>query len=270
MNKIGQWIALAAIAVTGPRLVLIFLQADGIDVWPWAETFILAVTGIGTGLVLTGGGMYIAHKLAGETIGWPARLFLAVCWLLLLAFSVGLIAPALVYALQKSQLQAVLPSPYNWYWSIVAVVAVEILAGAAMVAQATTGQSQPQAATNKAGNLSILADALTSRLATEIAGQPPKPATSQPARAEQTSQPAERPAQPKPAKRKHSQLSSREATKQRRVSALIQFLANNPQATDQQMADAIGAAKATAQNYRDELLQAGTIHRNGHGWEVTA
>jgi len=268
-DKTGRGLALAAVSVTGPRLVLVFLQADGISVWPWAETFILAMTGIGTGLIMTGGGMYIASHLAVGMAGFWKRLFLAFCWLLLLAFSVVLITPALVYALQKSQLSAILAFPYNWYWSIVAVVAVEVLAGAAIVAGAT-GENVQAVAAKQPGAFSILAGALTNRLAAEIEGQPQKRPINVPvlagSLAEKVGQTVEnRPIKPR---RKHAETAKTITAKERRMATLITFLAENPRATGTEMAAAIGSAKATAQNYLAELETAGVVHKNGNGVQI--
>ena len=270
-DKTGRLLALAAVSVTGPRLVLVFLQADGINVWPWAETFILAVTGIGTGLVLTGGGMYIAHHLAVGMVGAWKWLFLAFCWLLLLFFSVVLIAPALVFALQNSQLNTILVFPYNWYWSIVAVLAVEVLAGAAIVAGATGENVQPVAA-KEPGAFSILAGALTNRLAAEIEGQPKKrpiivPVLAGSLAGDVSVLAGNRPIKPR---RKHTEAAKTGTAKEQKMAALVTFLADNPHATGAEMAVSIGSAKATAQNYLAELELAGVVHKNGHGVQVLA
>jgi hypothetical protein len=291
----GPWIALAAVLVNGPRLVLIFLQADGITVPRSIEAAILTLTGIATGSVLTGGGMYIAHRLAEPGGGRAGRIVLAGTWIALLIFSVILIAPALLLAWRRSPLAEIIPaSPdgigLDVVWAVVAVLAVEVLAGGVMAAHAMGSQppAPAKAGQGKPGRFGILADALTRRLAGEIEagglpGQPTQP-TAQPtqqAKAQQTPQaeagvqihsPA-RIAPQRPAsaatKEKPTPASGDEADRLRqRHQQLIAYLQANPWATDSEMAGAIGRAKSTAQSHRAALEEAGIVHRNGSGWEV--
>jgi DNA-binding IclR family transcriptional regulator len=44
----------------------------------------------------------------------------------------------------------------------------------------------------------------------------------------------------------------------------------NPNATLTEIAAEIGRAKSTVVNYVSELSANGQLHKNGHGWEVTA
>lgn len=296
-NPAALWIAAAAVAVNGPRLVLIFLQADGIAIPRGVEAAVLTITGIATGAVLTGGGMYIAHRLAEPGGSRAVRLILAGTWAALLVFSVVLIAPAMLLAWRHSPLAEIIPaSADGWIigpdaaWATVAVLAVEVLAGGVMAAHAMTGQP-PARQESRPGRFSRLADALTDRLAGEIeaGGQPrpPAPGASRTQAAPATQEQADRPTSPdasrtrtgratpprrqhRPAEQPTEQPTEQQAALRRRHAALIAFLADNPQATDQQMADAIGRAKSTAQSHRAALEGAGVIHKNGHGWEVTA
>jgi hypothetical protein len=130
--RAGLYLAVAAIAVNAPRLVLAFLAVDGIDVGADLRAALLGLTGLATGVVLTGGGAYLAHALASS----PAhRTLLAATWLLVLGCAAVLVTPMLVAGLAGSELHDVLPSPLSqWTWSAVAVVAVELVAAGAMVA----------------------------------------------------------------------------------------------------------------------------------------
>lgn len=63
-EPVGVGVALAAILVQAPRLVLAMLAADRQPVAAEAERGLLVVEGVGTALVLTGGNLYLAHALA--------------------------------------------------------------------------------------------------------------------------------------------------------------------------------------------------------------
>src|SRR5690554_6787623 len=105
LQRAGLWLALAALLVNGPRLVLIYLRVDGLALPAWAEGPMLGLTGIATGAVLTGGGMFIAHVLARASgRSRLARGFLLLCWGLLLLFAVVLIAPALVAGIRATSM----------------------------------------------------------------------------------------------------------------------------------------------------------------------
>ncbi len=138
MQRRGLWIAMSALSVSAPRLSMAFLQADGIRLSSHVEAGLVAVTGVATAIVLTGGNMYLAHSIADErTRGGWYKFVLACAWLAELIFSVILIAPSLANALQASSMNAVLASTSaQWTWSVTAVLAVEMLAAAAMVADA--------------------------------------------------------------------------------------------------------------------------------------
>ena len=276
--SVGFWIVVSAVLVNGPRLALVYLKADSVVIPPAIENAIFALTGIMTGFVLTGGGVYLAHQLTGIRGQFWAKLLLVTAWVSLLVFSVILIAPALVLSWRNSPLSAIIGQGYDWVWAIVAVVAVEVLAGAAMVAQALTDSPTETQAVKLPGRFSLLADALTSRLVTEIenvhipVSAPPIPDIlpvavneSQPV----TPGPVKEVLVTIPVKRQHV-TGQRQSVKERKQASLIEYLTGNPYATDREMAEAVGGALSTVQGYRSELEAAGTLHKNGHGWEVTA
>lgn len=143
MRKIALWLALSALAVNAPRFVILFLMVDGIYLPRGIEGLFLAITGIATGAVLSGGGAFIAHVLAHPTRGGTVRAFVTTTWILLLVSNVILLAPMLVMAIQLSKLVAVLDSPgAQWLWAVTAIVSVECLAGGAMAAYALLDRSR--------------------------------------------------------------------------------------------------------------------------------
>lgn len=137
-KRIGLLFALAALLVNGPRLVITYLEADGLALSAGVEGSILVVTALATGAVLTGGGMFIAHVLGGEHAGGALKAILTVAWLSLLAFMVILIAPTMKAGLANTSFNATLSDTWQWIWSVTAVIAVEVLAGGAMLADALT------------------------------------------------------------------------------------------------------------------------------------
>lgn len=57
--------------------------------------------------------------------------------------------------------------------------------------------------------------------------------------------------------------------KQERVNTLLSFLADNPQANLTEAAQVVDVSRQTVGKYVNELAQAGRLHKNGNGWEVT-
>ena len=190
-------------------------------------------------------------------------------WVSLLVFSVILIAPALVLSWRNSPLAEIIGQEYDWVWSVVAVVAIEVLAGAAMFAQALTDSPVEAQPVKVPGRFSALADALTSRLVTEIA-----PVTQNIPVILPVAAIVEEPVTPEPVKKAAGPVKpspvpgQRQSAKQRKQAALVEYLTGNPYATDREMAEAVGGALSTVQGYRSELESAGTLHKNGSGWEV--
>lgn len=173
MKRAGLLVALAALLVNAPRLMLIYLRVDGLALPASAEGAMLGLTGVATGIVLTGGGMYIAHVLAqSHAASGFLRGFLVACWLLLLAFSVMLIAPALVAGIRATTMVNVLNTArWQWIWSVTAVAAVEILAAGAMAAHALISEPTPQQSKrskSKPSAFGLLADAAVQRLVAGI------------------------------------------------------------------------------------------------------
>jgi hypothetical protein len=134
LARFGLFLAVAAIAVNAPRLILVFLEAEGVPVSAELRVALLALTGIATGIVLTGGGAFLAHAVAW---GRHFRRILVVAWLIVLMATGVLITPMLAAGLAQAPLTTVLASSSSrWIWSAVAVLAVELVAAGSMVAYA--------------------------------------------------------------------------------------------------------------------------------------
>jgi len=56
--------------------------------------------------------------------------------------------------------------------------------------------------------------------------------------------------------------------KQARLDTLLDFLNGNPQANFTEAAQVVNVTRQTVGKYVNELTEAGTLHRNGNGWEV--
>jgi hypothetical protein len=143
----GVLIAVAAILVQAPRLVLALLAADRLPVGPGAERALLVLAGIGTALVLTGGNLFLAHTVA-HVERW--RRALTATWLAVLVCSGALIIPVIVAGLRARTLPDVLgPGRLEWTWAVLAALAHEataagcVLASAAWAGAGAAGSAEP-------------------------------------------------------------------------------------------------------------------------------
>jgi len=62
---------------------------------------------------------------------------------------------------------------------------------------------------------------------------------------------------------------SRKAKRDARMDTLLTFYLDNPDAGPTEAADVIGVSRQTIYTYQAELEEAGRLHKNGAGWEVT-
>lgn len=62
---------------------------------------------------------------------------------------------------------------------------------------------------------------------------------------------------------------ARAQAKQERVNTLLAYLDSNPQANLTEAAAVVDVSRQTVSRYVTELEQAGTLYKNGNGWEVT-
>ena len=135
----GRSIALAAILVQAPRLILALLAADRQPVTPAWERGLLVIAGLGTALVLTGGNLYLAHALATAQ-RW--RIYLVFVWVAVLSSSGSLLVPMIVSGLSGHTLPQILgTSGLQWGWAVLAAIAHEITAAGCMLASAASAPS---------------------------------------------------------------------------------------------------------------------------------
>jgi hypothetical protein len=144
-NRLGLWIAIAALCVNAPRLVQAFLEADGLQLNPQLRPVLMGATGVAAALTLTGGGAWLAHELARGADRLQGLLL--TCWSLVLVGQLVLIPPLLMAEMATSRLGTVLPESWQrWGWAFVAVLLVELVAAGAMVAQGRRSQWQEERA----------------------------------------------------------------------------------------------------------------------------
>lgn len=165
-SKIGLYLAIAALLVNGPRFVIVFLRADAISLPTEIEASMLGITGLATGIVLTGGGAYISHRLADSRLSGMIKVSMVACWLALLVFSVILLSPLMVQSIRTSELKAVISSEtMQWTWSITSILAVEVVASGAMAAYAIEGRRIFRSRnTGNPGLIGILVAAIADRI----------------------------------------------------------------------------------------------------------
>ena len=144
MRRIALALAIAAVAVAAPRLVLIFLEADSLTVETGLRKALLGASGAALALVLTGGGAYLVHAIVrirrfqGLLVG---------IWVGILTCIAILVTPRLVAGLRlaTSPLADVLATEaLRWGWSFVAVLAGELVATGCMLAYAAQHQQQQE------------------------------------------------------------------------------------------------------------------------------
>jgi MFS family permease len=142
-EPLGVGVALAAILVQAPRLVLAVLAADRQPVSAGAERALLVVAGVGTAVVLTGGNLYLAHSIA-RVRRW--RRLLAAVWLAVLASSGGLVVPLVAAGLSGRSLPQLLSGePLAWGWSLLAALAHEVTAAGCVLAAAAAAAERAAA-----------------------------------------------------------------------------------------------------------------------------
>jgi hypothetical protein len=140
LKRTGYALAGAAFVVQAPRLVLTVLAADRLPVAAETERLLLTVAAVGTAVVLTGGGVFLAHA-ALTSSRW--RLALGIAWALVLTASAGLVAPAIVGRLAGQELHEVLRTPgVGKAWAILASLAHELTAAGCMLGAAAVSSKR--------------------------------------------------------------------------------------------------------------------------------
>lgn len=141
-KHIGFVIVMFAIAVLSPRLTLLFLEADGVPAPESWHRGLLAASSGAMAVVLCGGAAYLAHAVVRRRC---YRTLILSCWIVLLVFLAVLLPPMLVSSLRTVPLNAVIaPGWPQWLWSLVAVLAPELVAGGVMAAVAASELEQEQ------------------------------------------------------------------------------------------------------------------------------
>lgn len=144
MRKVALALAVAAVAVAAPRLVLIFLEADSLEPASDVRAVLLGASGAALALVLTGGGAYLVHAIV--RVQRFQRILFAL-WIVILTCMAFLITPRLVAGLEQAAtpLARVLDSALlRWSWAAVAVLAAELVATGCMLAYAAESRQQQQ------------------------------------------------------------------------------------------------------------------------------
>jgi hypothetical protein len=251
-SNVGIWIAIAALLVNMPRLVILFLDVDGIDLGLAAEGWLLGVGGVAMGVSLSGGGAYIAHTIAQpKPRPAAATVALIACWVALLLFSVILLSPSLVLAVRSYDMAKVLVTErQQWLWSIIAVIAVEVLAAGAMVAHAVSGaESAPQA--KRPGLLAKLANAATDAAVAKLAqasAQPPVVAQLAPQPTTETPQ---------------AQLTATGAQRHDELLRLLSGIEDPDAINKAELGRALGVSRTQVGKDMGKLIDAGRLSING-------
>jgi len=142
MKRLGLWIAMAAVVVATPRLVLTLLAGERIGLAPGATAALIAISGAGAAVVLSAGQLYIVHVVG--TV--PRRVTLAVLWAGILLMTAVLVVPMIIAGLEARTLPEVLTQPVTpgwggrWAWAAVAVLAVELAAAVCVYAARLHGR----------------------------------------------------------------------------------------------------------------------------------
>jgi hypothetical protein len=148
MKRLGLWIAMAAVVVATPRLVLTLLAGDRIGLSATLTAALIAVSGAGAAVVLSAGQLYVVHVIG--TI--ERRAILSLLWAGVLAMTGVLVTPMLVAGLEARTLPQVLTAPRlagweaRWAWAAVAVLAVELAAAVCVYAARLHGRDAEQRA----------------------------------------------------------------------------------------------------------------------------
>jgi len=171
--RVGLLFGGAIVLVNLPRLVLSYLASDWLTI-PWVTGAFLAVSAVGTSLVVTGGALYIVHSytVTGKTTGFERFALLAA--LVSLPF---LLTPFNLALMRQVQFPDMLAS-ITWrdfftmqgLWSVVSIAMPELVAYAIMVANGR--QQQPgrrMATTRRTGLFGNTLSALDRAIAAKLA-----------------------------------------------------------------------------------------------------
>lgn len=128
---LGRSLAMIALIVQAPRLILSILDADQIPISPSTRQTLLIIAAIGTASILTGGQLYLIHVI-GTVRKW--RPGLVIIWLGVLTFSGAMIIPAVFGGLSSTLLPSVLSLEQKLWWSLIAAMSHELTAAGCVLA----------------------------------------------------------------------------------------------------------------------------------------
>lgn len=276
-RHVGLLVVIFALGVTIPRLVFAFALSDNLvkRLGEDAEFVLLMTSAVMGAVVLTTGNAFLSHILADNfhrrNALWAIT---AVAWGVNLVFAVFIIAPTLMVGMQDSPLASILrvqalglpPGLMQWAWCVTAALAFELLAAGSMAAYAIAGQPQTAQGVQVAPASDVLAEIaarlqvlpdLAARVADLERVQAPQVAPLAPASSEVA-----------PASIEVAGASDVQLTDEQRK--LLAYLERNPLATYTDISKHLGKSRPTATNWVQELMDAGIVTRNGHGFEVHA
>ena len=144
MRFLTRWSTLlwAGILTNLPRLIVGLLAVDGLSTGP-LEGLLVGASALGTAGVLTLGNVKLAHAAADPQRSGARRAGAVIAWGVLLVLTAVILTPLLALAALRHDLAAIMPEPVVWLWCAAAVVAGEVIVGAATMAHA---DETPQAA----------------------------------------------------------------------------------------------------------------------------
>jgi hypothetical protein len=128
---LGRSLAMIALIVQAPRLILSILDADMIPIDKDTRQFLLVIAAIGTASILTGGQLYLIHVI-GTVRKW--RPGLVIIWLGVLTFSGAMIIPSVFGGLSSNLLPSVLSGEQKLWWSLIAAMSHELTAAGCVLA----------------------------------------------------------------------------------------------------------------------------------------
>ena len=283
-RHVGLLVVIFALGVTIPRLVFAFALSDNLvkRLGEDAEFVLLMTSAVMGAVVLTTGNAFLSHILADNfhrrNALWAIT---AVAWGVNLVFAVFIIAPTLMVGMQDSPLASILRVQafglpgglMQWAWCVTAALAFELLAAGSMAAYAIAGQ--PQTAQGaQVPDLQVQLAEIAARLqmlpalSSAIGALSDRVLSLEEAQAPPVLPQVGQVAPLAPASSEVAPVSEAQLTDEQRK--LLAYLERNPLATYTDISKHLGKSRPTATNWVQELMDAGIVTRNGHGFEVHA
>lgn len=235
-------IIVAALLVNIPRLIVYSLKADGVSLDHGVEAFLIAMSGIGTGIVFSGGQLILAHTLPLLEEGQGKNLIKGI-WGSMLVFSVVIISPFMVAGIiAQPDLRAVLPDWWQmWLWAITSIAAAEIVAAGVMIAQ-----SLPMKPVHKKG---VATHGRGGDIVKIGQGRAPRVHVDRPTAGQLAAPDEQTPVQ---------SLTNKED----RQRSILRFYADNPMAGQRTAQEVLGIPKSTVAKDLSEMEMGGAVDRS--------